>query len=117
VSSGTLFVRFPDGEVRYGIYHGTCDIANDRLFATSDEAWEARVTGAHNWPLDSPEPAVTEPVSIYTNYGGGFYWEGRASREMLTDGHQPYGDEWDGSGRTHMTDGAPEWLAPTEVSS
>lgn len=111
MSSGTLIVRFPDGELRYGIYHGTCDIANDRLFATSDEAWEARETGDTSWPWQTPVPSDPEPVVIFTNYGGGFYWDGTASKEMVVDGRAPYGDEWDGSGAKEMTDGRPGWLA------
>jgi hypothetical protein len=82
MSRATLFVRFPDGTIRYGIYNGTSDIARPPLFDTLDGAWAHRF---EDWPDYEEESG--EPVDVATNYGGGFSWKGTATKEYLTSGH------------------------------
>jgi hypothetical protein len=131
MSRGTLFVKFPDGAVRYGIYNGTSDFAQPPLFDHPNDAWEwwsayykGGVGGGINpslWfeSLDDTEP-VLEPVTIYTDYGGGMSWECRASRQALsTCACEPWVDENPFSGElyhpghqlTHYHDRGdrPEW--------
>lgn len=112
MSSAYGLVRFPDGEVRAFIYHGTSDIAEPRLHATTEEAWDDR-----SWPpRDSAGP--DEPVEIWTSYGGSFWWEGRATREgvpQITDGVAPHGTE-DQMGREidvrkEIHRGEPDWVS------
>ncbi len=87
MSRATMFVKFPDGEIRYGIYNGTSDIARTDLFETLDQAWNNRSQPA-NW-ADWAE-GEGEPVDVATNYGGGFSWKATATKDFLTSGHDPY---------------------------
>jgi hypothetical protein len=93
-------VRFPDGHLRYFLYHVTTAIVWPVLFDTIDEAWAD--TGSHepDWAED------TEPVDveIYLDYGGGFWWKGRATElaiesplwdvDQYTTVHQGIQPEW-----------------------
>ena len=114
MSSGTLVVRFADGTFRYGVYHGTSDLAFPRLSATVDEAWNSRVAS-------DPEPSDErpEPVEVATNYGGGLWWKGEATTRVLVT-TDPYGqmlehpaaapgacDEY--RRRVDTRDGYPDW--------
>jgi hypothetical protein len=84
MSNATLKVRFCDGLILYGQYHGTSDICHPNLFDSEAEAWAHRrqeVAGsvALGVPREgTPEP---EPVEIYSDYGGGWYWGGKACRK------------------------------------
>lgn len=117
MSSGTLFVRFPDGEVRYGIYHGTCNLAQPPLFDTIDAAWEHRRSKCDHpqikrisnsgFEYSLPSCAVYDegegdPVDVYTNYGGDWFWCATATRTHLTSGHD--GAEVD------QREGTPPWV-------
>lgn len=104
MSRATLYVRFPDGEIRYGIYNGTIDAAGFfALVGTVDEAWDAKADDNFE---RYPEPVgPVEPVEIATDYGGGFHWIGAAARNTLVNGNDPYfADE---AGAT--IDGLPLW--------
>lgn len=82
MSRGTLFVKFPDGEIRYGIYNGTVDIARPPLFDSIHEAWANRF---EDWP--EYVKGSGEVVKVASNYGGGFWWRATATRKHLTSGH------------------------------
>ena len=124
MSSAGAAVLFPDGEIRYGIYHGTSDVMNSALFATIDEAWDSwrddRQRDRKTWPrvrgLWEDGDATEEWfVTIYSDYGGGFYWAGRATKDNITDGLQPYGMEHPykpeySEPPRDMYRGAPDWL-------
>lgn len=79
MSRATLYVRFPDGTLRYGIYNGTSDIARSELTDTPQHAW-----GGYQ---DDVDPGPDEAVDIASDYGGGFAWKGTATRTQLTSGH------------------------------
>lgn len=123
MSSGWAAVRFPDGTVKACIYNGTSDILVPRLYDTTGEAWEARKNGADAWPDPEGEP---EPVIVYSDYGGGFWWEAKATRNtVLPDFCDPFGVCEDQSGRlphgrkrAEVHDEVPawvtEWLASQE---
>lgn len=96
MSRATLYVKFPDGSLRYGLYCGTSDIAWAPLYDTPREAWDAYV------PDSAHRMAEDLPVRIATDYGGGFAWSGRATAERLTEGFNP--DE-----SSQYTDGLPSW--------
>lgn len=118
VSSGTMMVRFPDGEVRYGIFHGTANLASPPLFATGDEAWDHRKNCQHERvpiadkagkPFGSlPSCAVYdegagEPVECWTNYGGEWTWKATATKDHVTSNHDAEGE----------VQGTPDWVAAT----
>lgn len=99
-----MAVRFPNGDIRYGTYNGTSDIARPALYDTIEEAWEHR----HDpWPqLAIDEAGEGEPVEICTNYGDGYWWTGsRATREVIVSGYSPFDD----ADEEH--DGIPDWIA------
>lgn len=85
MSRATLYVRFPDGSLRYGLYDGTSDFAWAQLYATPSEAWDAY--GSEPYDFDDGDG---EPVDVATDYGAGFSWRGTATRDFLTSGYEPY---------------------------
>jgi hypothetical protein len=116
MSSGTMMVRFPDGEVRYGIFHGTANLASPPLFATSDEAWEhhrkrcdhERVEKVGNTGVAYTLPTCIaydegagEPVECWTNYGGEWTWKATATKTHVTSNHDAEGEQR----------GTPDWVS------
>jgi hypothetical protein len=81
-----MWVRFPDGEVRHGIYSGTTDSVYPPLYATDDEAWDAYKSGelSTRTRADTSRHGEGEPVVVATNYGGGSWWQATATRESVT---------------------------------
>jgi hypothetical protein len=87
VSRATLYVRFPDGTLRYGLYNGTDDEMWAPLYDTPQAAW-----GGYSWS-PSADTGEGEPVEIATDYGGGGSWTGTATRNEVTspaDGEDNY---------------------------
>jgi len=85
VSRATLAVRFPDGTIRYGLYNGTADTVVPALVSSSDEAW-GWVYEAFKANDDAayPDPyGPVEDVEVYSAYGGGSWWPGRAARNAV----------------------------------
>jgi hypothetical protein len=102
VGTHPLYARFPDGEIRFGLYYGSTDTACPRLYTSEDEAWA--VYGA--WDLHYP-PALDgqgEPVQLATNYGYGFWWPATATREWITSNR-----DWAESD-VKTVEGTPGWL-------
>ena len=99
MSRATLYVQFPDGTVRYGLYNGTSDYAWPKLYATPEEAWDAY----DSQPRAGEHPGVATPVRLATDYGHGFSWPGMATQDEVTAGHDAFG-EGDG-----YESGLPAW--------
>jgi hypothetical protein len=90
VSRANLYVLFPDGTVRYGIYNGTSDIALPFLVATPGDAWDTWESSDYDWtPEPAPVNVASVPVDVATDYGSGFSWKGWATHDRLTLGHEP----------------------------
>jgi len=92
-------VRFSDGVVKHFEYNGTTDVCISvlyDLYEEMDKHWREGLWGECTCGKD-------EPVEIATDYGGGFFWEGRACRycDVITLELQP---DW-----TNWTDGKPDW--------
>lgn len=69
-------IKFADNLIRFYEYNGTSDIVISRHYESMDEVSE-------NWRDHTEETCSCgreEAVSLYTNYGGGFYIEGIACR-------------------------------------
>lgn len=116
MSRGNLYVRFPDGGLRYGIYNGTCDTAEPYLFDHPDQAWDTWY-GRRPVPAEVMDGAVE--VDIATDYGGGCSWQGKANLTTLTEGHAPHGLEtWGGWASGYepvpVTRGEPDWAVYPE---
>lgn len=86
MSRAGLRVLFPDGTVRCGIYEGTSDIADPWLYDTDEEAWDRSRTRHDD---EVPEGDVFDVV-IYSSYGGGFWWEGKAAKNLITVGRETW---------------------------
>lgn len=103
MSSAILLVRFPNGDIRFGFYFGTSDVALPKLITEPDGWYDLKGTP---WPSSAELASLegVEDVEVYSDYGGGFSWPGRATRDWLVEGHDPF----DGD-RDH--DGTPQWAA------
>jgi hypothetical protein len=112
VSRASLWVRFPDGTVKCGIYNGTVDQVWPPLFDTSDEAWDAwhtyydvRSAAAEHW-FDYEDNAG-EVVEVAVDYGRGSCWRATATRTHVTSMLS-----WDERIDAEVEhDGLPEWVS------
>lgn len=110
MSDHPLYVRFPDGTVRYGLYQSTADMA----FADLVDTFEATqrfeyYVNRRRWDAAPDGPGV--PVDVATTYGGGFAWRGTATEDYITSGCDPWEDG------QQRTDGIPVWVSdPAELS-
>lgn len=99
-----LYVRFPNGTVRYGLYQSTADVA----FADLVDTFEATrrpeyYANRRRWDAAPDGPGV--PVDVATTYGGGFAWRGTATEDYITSGCDPWEDG------QQRTDGTPAWVS------
>lgn len=99
-----LYVRYPDGTVRYGLYQSTADVAFADLVDTFD-ATQTPEYYANRRHWDDAPKAAGEPVDIATVYGGGFAWHGTATKDYITSGLDPWEDG------QQITDGIPAWVS------
>jgi hypothetical protein len=100
-----LYVRFPDGTIRHGLYQSTADIAFGDLVDTFEATQCADYyANRRRWDQAPPDGAGV-PVEVATVYGGGFAWRATATPDYLTSCRDP----WEGD--TERTDGIPPWLA------
>ncbi len=109
MSSGFALVRFPNGEIRYGVYSGTVDFLHRGLYDTMKEAFASYRAGALTDPVGD-----REEVEVYTNYGGGMWWTGTAWRNAAADDAvDPWNLLFEFGQRTGPEtvrhDGMPEW--------
>lgn len=128
MSRSMALIKFLDsGNIYMGLYSGTTDIMYP-LFAESKECWSDAYGGyavidhissiceAFQEPIYSPSDISN--IEIYSDYGGGFFWEGKgveSCRLILPEYRFPFGntypDPWTGdtSDMIEVCDGAPEW--------
>lgn len=71
-------VQFKDGTIMYCIYDGTSDIMHDKLFSTHNEAFQDY---NKNISYNNGCKCDGEDVLIYTDYGMGTTYTGRACKE------------------------------------
>lgn len=94
MSRAQAAVRFPDGTVKFAIYDGTSDVLYPGLFNTHEDAWDAysasrarkeRADADPLWPKrpDFISADEIEDVVVYQDYGGGGWWEAKATREFV----------------------------------
>lgn len=114
MSNAGLFVRFDDGLLLFGQYHGTSDTCHSGLFMSYEEAWTQNrrsVEGGINLSRTCECPG--EPVELCDDYGGSKYWPGAACRIhlCLCDGGAPF----DTDGLKYQR-GEPQWLKDFRLS-
>lgn len=100
MSNALLKVRFNDGLILYGQYHGTSDTCHLNLFDSVEEASSYnRFTpeGYSALQKNNEGEAVPEAVEIYSDYGSGWYWQGRACRvtKQITDNLDGFNEGYD----------------------
>ena len=89
-------VHFVDGLVLHYEYDGTSDVTIPRLYTTANEV-AANWRRVDDWVWNCCTCGKDEPVKIYSSYGGGFSWDGRACRhcQCIVAGYEPVFDEED----------------------
>lgn len=105
MSSGNMWVRFPDGTIQHGIYQGTSDTAYSKLFDTWQDAAKAyrNKEPLGSWPPPPDDEAVD--VDVASDYGWGFHWKGKAIKGNLFTCD---------SGAAGETKGIPDWVPNEE---
>jgi len=87
-------IHFEDDTLMFTWYQNTADVMHDILRPT--------IENYRDIPYEESECTCgkDESVQMGTDYGGGYWWEGRACRHCLrvTKGHMPIEAvvEWDG---------------------
>lgn len=95
-------VRFTDGTVLYYEYNGTCDIVCNCLY----ENYQEMTLNWRNQPHNHCTCDSDESVEIATDYGYGFFWDGKACKKCkaITDGLGSGVDDY-----KQETKGLPKW--------
>jgi hypothetical protein len=115
MSSGIALVRFGDGTVKVGNYHGTSNLLVPRLFNTAMEATNAYFECRDGW--SDPEGDI-EDVVVYVDSGGSFWFEAKATRnsvlpEYCDPLHANSENQMDGRDPSRVLievhDGEPDW--------
>jgi len=91
MSSANGTVTFNDGTVMHCEYYGTVDLMVPTLYETKEECHE-------NWKNHVRNECTCgnlEPVTIYSDYGGGFEWEGEACRTCKAINHEHLDSDWE----------------------
>lgn len=121
MSRALLLVKFPDDTVLVGCYQGTSDFASAWLETKEEvDKFECGYLGFDeymqdkypDWDYESAVGNITDEctVEIFSDYGNGTYWEGKASKEKkcITYGYFPFSDEMYSEGK-YPKDGVPPW--------
>ena len=132
MSRSLALIKFLDtGNIYMGVYNGTVDVLYPYIFP-KEKCWDPVSQGYcyldyvdKNFEMleAKTEPIVDSTqaldVEIYSDYGGGFFWDGKADEnackvldEYLNPWGKNYPDPWTGdtSDCIFITDGKPEWV-------
>lgn len=102
------------GNIYMCCYEGTSDIMIPFIFKpeecyTKDGynviSYGRELAKKNNW--DIPKVSDVDEIEIYSDYGGGFYWQGKGSESLkvITSGYDFDEDVHD------YEDGRPEWVS------
>ncbi len=103
------------GNIYACCYNGTVDIMQPRLLtieqATDEDGYLAVISKIYysnncGWEeLQRDPPNDLDKIEIYSDYGGGFYWNGigSESRQVIWEGHEPF-DKFE------IKHGQPKWV-------
>jgi hypothetical protein len=96
VSSASALIRFPDGTIRHGIYHGTVDLMYEAIYPTLDDAWDNRKRLAV--VECGCEPEDVDEVEIWSYYGFGTGWKAKTCQHKIHDQFTYWGiEDWEGN--------------------
>lgn len=107
-----LYVRFPDGVVRYGGFQNTADVVllNGRLF--NDPPF-GRMRDLDLLPALDEDTDGAVPVEVWCVYGFGSSWIGRATPTRLLPPHDLLSvDGWTMAGGPNCE---PQWVLDAEA--
>lgn len=119
MSASFGLVRFKKtGNIYYGCYEGTSDLMLP-FICTPEECYDEKIDcycaitycrnieGQYETWLFPDDVADLDDIEIYSDYGGGFYWNGTGSEsvKMIKD----YLDPWERCYK-NMKDGQPKWV-------
>lgn len=97
-------VKFNDGTVMHYEYDGTSDWVIPKFYNTHEEMWD-------NWRkyeyIENHCEHDIEDVEIYSDYGNGFYWKGKACRKcnMIIGELSPFNYD-----HIIIVHGQPDWI-------
>lgn len=118
MSRAFALVKFKkSGNIYYGCYDGTMDVMNPFL-CTPQECYDKEhdcykaisycneLNNTKNWKIRD-NITVLDDIEIYSDYGGGFYWDGTGNEpeKMIKDFLAPF-DQCP----EDIKDGHPEWV-------
>lgn len=109
MSRASAQVKFPDGTIRFGVYHGTSDVYYDQLYDTPEAAWTAYRDGSINEWLEESLGGEEYDVEIADDYGGGETYRGRATKYRITS--TPVADEMES-----IKQGLPDWWVKEDTA-
>lgn len=119
MSASFGLVRFKKtGNIYYGCYEGTSDLMLP-FICTPEECYDEKIDcycaithcrnieGRYATWLFPDDVADLDDIEIYSDYGGGFYWNGTGSEsiKMIKD----YLDPWEQCYK-NMKHGQPKWV-------
>jgi hypothetical protein len=101
------YVKFEDGEIKRFLYSGTGDFCYSKLYEQDENFdWDECETNEWDNVINICKHKLEE-VEIFTTYGGGFYWKGKACRECMNIIKNLYPFELD---LEEIQDGYPKWI-------
>jgi len=103
MSHSSGLVKFKNGNIYHYEYNGTVDVCFPMLYKTLEELGD-------NWRRDDFWKECTcgskEWVQIFSSYGGGFYWSGKACEKCMVI--EDFLSPFDNDGLIHHN-GEPKW--------
>jgi hypothetical protein len=111
MSSGSMFVRFPDGEIKVGTYYGTSDTIGWTLWSQGEDKYKVEKStqecDADTLPL--------EDVCVVPLYGGDWHFYTKASRNFMHPEMKPYVYMGDLEYLHEDIDGLPDWYTAIQA--
>lgn len=110
MSRSLVLVRFDDGTILHGCYHGNSDFVAQKLISEK-ELGEDYDGSIFKWDdkfgisyTETSEIHDSEDVEIFSDYGNGFVWKGKASKsqQLITSELNAYEINWD--------ENIPDWV-------
>ena len=111
MSRAIAFIRFnKTGNIYYGCYDGTVDLMYSSFTEYQDNFDIFDWCSEHCYDYQKIDKNLIkdeDDIEIYSDYGYGFYWDGKGSEKykIITEGFDPWGDY-----SNLPTDGQPEWV-------
>ena len=112
MSNGTMYVRFPDGEIKLGTYYGTSDTIGQTLWSKSEYKFKEEKSNTEY----SKDQLLLEDVCVVPLYGGDWHFYTQASRKFM---RPAVSDDFSGGIRYMHKEikGLPDWYLAIQEGS